>query len=809
MGVRGLTSYIAKNAERYLEPFELHDCNLVIDGDSLSSNLYRWNSQCNSAFGGDYDQYYRTVIEFFDALRQCNITPYVLLDGGYPRKKLATVRTRLRAKIGAVKHINPFACLALFPLLMREVFVDALKDSGIAYMRCIFEADDEVAILARKLNCPVLSYDSDFYIHNVKYIPSVTLTAKVKHKKIPRKLQRKDKTKVNADDGPMIDEKYKFLDCCLYKIENLVKGQLNDDQLPLFAALLGNDYVSRKLFKSFYNQISLKNCGGKRDTKQQRRIIALLKWLQHETHESALKKVLGRLPKEERSYVLSQIKNAMSGYNTEESRAFTYFFNLLRIDEDDGRKNIEKIVEFVDYNSSDYESDVNEEDELDNEIDTTDESDSDDNSNGKEEDNVKNIAEIKIDEILTEELSSFRNYQPPEWILSKILNAAVPRYFIDLLYLKLYVNAPQIENFILPDCNEIALPILQFIFTLLQYPDTDKTFQYLTRVQRISNVHYKKFSSIDMPFEFNPMEEKNENSFRYIFDSIPFHMDIFKQIELIPMKLKLFILSIAYFANKSKLIDIPYIHAVIICYCVLGEADKQYSPISRDYRYFQKHYANILKVYDGKRLEIDEISESTKSIADICNNNLTKDESIAFVNHLLPHFYINDSIRERHTNYSSTIIHTYAELQSILFHLNSLNSLLNHPYESINIAQYINGTFLYNMYVALKDRPNIQHYVKHHVFRNCTNYMELYEKILKVLEPIVRCLMADKNKMKKSRLQNRRRNKNERRKKLKCDGKQQGEKNCENKNDHDDNEDSSESEFEDVNNMYSKLLLKN
>lgn len=35
MGVRGLTRYIAEKADKYLDPHELHDCDLVIDGDNL------------------------------------------------------------------------------------------------------------------------------------------------------------------------------------------------------------------------------------------------------------------------------------------------------------------------------------------------------------------------------------------------------------------------------------------------------------------------------------------------------------------------------------------------------------------------------------------------------------------------------------------------------------------------------------------------------------------------------------------------------------------------------------------------------
>lgn len=54
MGVRGLTTFIAKNAERYLEPHELHDTSLVIDGDNLCSQLYKHVDKGLSAFGGQY-----------------------------------------------------------------------------------------------------------------------------------------------------------------------------------------------------------------------------------------------------------------------------------------------------------------------------------------------------------------------------------------------------------------------------------------------------------------------------------------------------------------------------------------------------------------------------------------------------------------------------------------------------------------------------------------------------------------------------------------------------------------------------------
>lgn len=102
MGVRGLTTFIAKNTEQYLDPFELHDCNLVIDGDNLASQLY--NRTKFSAFGGQYDEYYKQVCSFFHLLKSCNVTPFVLMDGGYEEKKMRTIKGRLQTRICAVKH---------------------------------------------------------------------------------------------------------------------------------------------------------------------------------------------------------------------------------------------------------------------------------------------------------------------------------------------------------------------------------------------------------------------------------------------------------------------------------------------------------------------------------------------------------------------------------------------------------------------------------------------------------------------------------------------------------------------------------
>lgn len=322
MGVRGLTGFIARHAELYLTPYELHDCNLVIDGDNLACNLYKDVTGNYSAFGGDYDDFYRAVVNFFVVLAECNIKAYVLMDGGYEHRKLRTVGKRMRGKISVIKRINPCASITVFPLMMKEVFVDAVKDCSVPVMRCIFEADEELAALGRKLNCPVLSYDSDFYIHNVKYIPLITLTVKA-HTKLcknnlvenseggTRNLRKNEAKKLDKRtrgnrimDSIVVDNKekprngksYKYLDCCMYRIENLIaRRSLSKEKLPLFAAMLGNDYISRSSFNNFF-QSGMGKAGRSRKTKQQqRRIKVILQWLKKETAESALQKIMTRL----------------------------------------------------------------------------------------------------------------------------------------------------------------------------------------------------------------------------------------------------------------------------------------------------------------------------------------------------------------------------------------------------------------------------------------------------------------------------------------------------------------------------------
>lgn len=769
MGVRGLTSFIARHAEYYLKPYELHDCNLVIDGDNLACNLYKDVSGKNSAFGGDYDSFYRSVVEFFHVLSECNIRAYVLMDGGYEKKKLRTVWQRMRGKIAGIKKIDPLNSHHIFPLMMREVFVDAVNDCNIPVMRCAFEADEELAALSRKLNCPVLSYDSDFYIYNCKYIPLVTLTMRAHKKRVNQKteentkltkssakhLEKRSKAhkiiktiEVSADDrnAPKTGKTYKYLDCCLYKIEHLVEGgKLSREKLPLFAVLLGNDYIARGTFSAFFAHIKQRGMG-KNKSRIQKRVQKILQWLRHETVDSALEKILCSMKKWERRGLLEQVKGAVEGYSGEDCASYKFFKTQYK--------------DVVNEDSEDDESDEGEEEEEEQEkevdaepedVEETEEAD----ENSSQEEQTKNQdpsndSQLPDEEQDDEDDDDGNETDPnaflPQWFKDRLYPAKLPRFLVDLAHLRIYINNPQIEHFLFNDCNEIGLPILKHIFCLLYnvrgfeedmifagdpYAGEELPyFRYLTRLTRVTNIHTVRYPlepSPDIPFY--PLEPHPE-LFRMVFRKLKLDtVKLFKELEKIPPDLQLYFLALVFWIQKTPHADLLHLHALLICLVVLRTVDAKIEPI-RDPKAFQKRFGNIIK--KEKLIRASEAVRELKPEA----QKLSVPERMKFISkmdcllvqeNLLKHFHMQELFKKKYDAFSSTILHGFAEFQSVVFNLNALNGLLGNFHESPKMAQAYCGVFLYNIYELLRSRIDLGYFIQHHIFQSSMMMFDLYE----------------------------------------------------------------------------------
>lgn len=742
MGVRGLTTYIARYAEQYLHPHELRDCNIVIDGDNFASQIHRLIGDCNSAFGGDYDYYYQQVCDVFNMFKQCNVIPYVLLDGGYENRKIQTVKSRFRKRIAAVKYVNPHDCKNLFPHMMREVFIDAVRDCGVKLMRCIYEADDEIAILARKLKCPVLSYDSDFYIHNVEYIPISSVTFRVY-----KAVQKKNSTEWDIVSFNMKKQKvenlpqngYFFMDCCLYETKNLITKELEGlkiEILPLFATLLGNDYIERKMMRRFYKQVSVKKF--KRGAnKGQRRIYSILHWLKSETIESALRKILGHVPKNDRNALLQNIQTAMMAYTRDDSESYVYFgFTNDPVENENPRL----IQDCLKINTEDIpEAPEN------SESSSSEDEDDDDNGNEIEDTNMDCT------------LSKTDNYVFPEWFEKRFLNGEFSRFLVNLFTMNLYISTPQVEDFEQPDSNLISEDIFMFLYTLIHHPNKPD-LNYMTRNIKGHAVVYKTFECIKLNESiYDSNESKNFSLFQHVLLDLP---NIDNSSAVFPVSDKLFLIALLFWTHRSQTANTTHVQSVILGYLYFAHS--------------QSHFGIL--------------------------HNITKSDHQKLKKKMQAFFNVPDKLKTKHSGTTYSAIHPFAEFQSVVFNLNNLNALLNYPYEPIKIQNIFNGTFLYNMSVNLKGRNDILNYIKSTLLHSLSKYILIYSTIFDYLKLIMSDVIDVKNVKKRFKAGIKPAGKSRRKKIEDSSGSDEADVVAGNDNSND------ESDFDDVNNKFSVLM---
>ncbi|XP_045216982.2 protein asteroid homolog 1-like [Mercenaria mercenaria] len=228
MGVHGLTSYIRKKGDKYFCDYRLHDTKLIIDGSNLIYFLYS-HFQVSSHFGGDYDDFAEICKDFFNTLSKCNVTPIVVFDGADDPNdmKLSTVLQRMFKQLRRVD-----ARKGVLPLLSMVTLRQVLVELKIAQVACLFEADREIAVLANKLKCPVLSDDSDFFVFNLDY-GSISMGAMAES--VPRRIVAQAAGKSDY-----------YLPVRLYKCQTFLMEEFGIERdeciFPVFATLIGNDY---------------------------------------------------------------------------------------------------------------------------------------------------------------------------------------------------------------------------------------------------------------------------------------------------------------------------------------------------------------------------------------------------------------------------------------------------------------------------------------------------------------------------------------------------------------------------------------
>lgn len=680
MGVRGLTTYVNSNRNVFLQDYFLRDSNLIVDGNSLCSQLYR-QLNCFSAFGGDYDKFASYAKRFLKNFRKCNISPYVIFDGSHESRKMKTVYSRLRSKISGASRLDPVTqgSLQIFPLLLRDVFKEVLAEMDIPYTTCEFEADDEIAAMARYLNCPVLSYDSDFFIYNVLYIPFNTL----EHK--PVKIEEENETRVWA------------IECKIYKVDFLIDnfGGLKEELLPLLATLLGNDYVEKKVFRKFFSQLKLpKSRTCKND--QQRSIHAIFKWLQNETLDSAIAKILGRLKKNDKRKVYNIIKKSIAGYNNMRCRSLKYF----NICQDD-------VLVENDLQIPDEHGDVGDEsNDSDDENSISDASNSQESSDNLDDDDQHVLG-------------------LPSWFADGVRNNIIPKPYVNLFTLHLYLCAPQAEDYTDEDAFLCNLPILRYGFDIL----TNYSHEHCVYVSRQKDCMYQRIfvgreysipRPLEVPFEELSDEQLNSYFHHFLKEKLP-ALDLV-DICLLPADFQLYMIAIIWWVSNCN-VPLVNIHSLFICYIMLEVIDEKTGSF-RGPKYFSNQYSKKIEELKRNVTGTDNVDDDLF----LNKNKVQYEDCLIAANSLLKHFEIDDTIRKKPKSYDIRRMHSFAQFQCCLLQFNCLNTLCRNPFKSTKYSKCFNGTFVYNIALKLENKLDSIEFFEQYL-RGANTVLKFYKSL--------------------------------------------------------------------------------
>ncbi|KAK0163353.1 hypothetical protein PV327_007044 [Microctonus hyperodae] len=696
MGIPGLTTYIENRAHYYLEPFELHDTILIIDGWNLSSQLYCTVATCNHAFGGDYDQFAHCVFQFFKDLLQCKVEPLVILDGGWERKKKHTLIERFKQRIKiaenyyTVKSNNP----TLFPILLPEVFVDVMKKMGIRYAMSTFEADDSVSSIAKILNVPVLSYDSDFFIYGVNYIPFHTL------------------------DPYIVKRAQSYVKRCrIYRVEKLLekfKG-LDITVLPLASILLGNDYIDRKIFTEFLNRLKIKR--SKNQNEQQRRIEIVFDWLKNHSLESAIAAILERLSCEKRKDILPLIEIIINGY----VKLSTYMLRPLNIDNEiilDAEKNSKPFK---------FQNNLN---NLDNSNDTINNSQSDNettriqlncNKNNQDEDSADDNdgVESDVNETLPydkekEEEWDEENFAAlvPQWFIDDHLAGKFPLYFINIITHRVYMMPVQIEDFSCHSAHKISFPLVTSICSLLttsrDHNNSNTIIQLLIRKDCRLDRQY--LSIPPSPVAFEDIRNLSVNERKKIIDDI-LQIRGNNKLNELPSSWRLYIACIIFWMRQNDDTKRTKLHLnALLLTMLIGIIDRKigFNRINKN-KTAQKEFS---EAFNNKEEEIRDgkiISNDKSILMSNLIDSVTEEDCTAAMPFFLDH--VNNKLYSMPKAFCANIVHVYAQFQACLRHAMHLNALLGHVYIQPSPSEFLNGTMYYNLYSNFSKRPDVHTYI--------------------------------------------------------------------------------------------------
>ncbi|XP_065225993.1 protein asteroid [Planococcus citri] len=749
MGIFGLTSYVSEHASELLKPHKLHDCSVLIDGYAAASIIYSHYTKCTHAFGGDYDKFANSVIEFVDILKKCNIYACFVFDGGYEKRKLKTVIDRLKLNIAICSQFkNKYRESKCFPLLLRDVFKDILRSINVPVIQCDFEADQELVVLARTLNCPVISNDSDFYVSNVAYIPFFSIEFKA------YRLSKK------------IKDKY-YIPCSMYHVDDLLnkfEGLPDKSLLPLMSCALGNDYIPPHTFKNFL-RISY-------SSKLPKRMEKILYWLRGVIFaDMAIEELVSCAPKKLKGGYRKLIKQLLTEFNSPSSQLLEHIpdafhinceladvMNNLSINDDneDTSQNISHtefemtpVVEkdlMVGVGEDSFLLENNDEIEI---IDSCEYEIEDEN----DEHEIEADSSINTSNVLDSSTIS-TNPTPtinlPEWVVRKFRLGLLSPTVMNIHTFKRIIIQSQSEDYHSPPSHLIITPILQIIIAIVLGKKGSCEVKCHARLRSTVAGIYKltPVFSFDCDLEVPSLEEVANLSDTDKQTILLKCLNIDENLSCFPNEWKIFMIAVFYWLKNSSNLNQTHIRSVILSLIYLSIIDKKIGSVRTQQELNRLNNVEKKKKTEAANEPLNDSEQRTETentpCFDYLNNSQLIDISeivnlvsgkdcITAANALLHYHHLDSSLMQNRKNFNTKLVHCYAQLQHCLQAVGLLNAVLDFPFAPCMVHNAFSGTFLYNFYTDMSKRKLADGYITRTLLSKATDIIVLYKYLMKTV----------------------------------------------------------------------------
>lgn len=688
MGIPGFAKYIQDRASSYFENYKLANCTLVIDGHSLSCQIYNWNqvpepdARCYNCYGGDYDKYAHTLMGFFHVLKEANVKPIVVFDGGFEAKKLPTILKRMQDKIeigirmdSAMEMAQPWK--VVFPLFLRETFKDALKQLAIPMAMCQFEGDTEIASLAHSLNCPVLTFDSDYFLFGVKYIPFKSI---------------KNVVEVRGSS-----DSYKFIPCQLYRIERLLQKfpGLELGTLHLLPVLVGNDYIESGVFREFLREISANKSGSNIDV--------VLRWLADQAPEGAVLKILESFESPlERQRILNAIEKIVTSYQLTGTTLFQYFDIKTNGSNDWKQLDFASIKEKL--------------------VGCSDEGPS-----------SPKRAKVPVDseDLKVAHLERNNNTSRVNGVFEKNFTKCIyPSSFMDILTQQTYYCIPQVESMELESPHKVSFNILRAIHKILA--GAMECSQQFTIVARSFGSQVKHFKQSTYSVPLPSLEEIETLSLKdrkaVLFRVLNIDADnCATALESFPGEWHIFLISLQFTALNTP-VDTSLIYPLVIMFMILNYIDHKIG-------YFRSPQA-YRSTYEAEMQNYSKNTEHSPVRADRHRfPSLLKQDCTVFMKKVI-HFFTRNPYEDSQ-HFDRKLVHKIAEIQSCMLHIKYLNGLLKMPYPDLVIHNIINCSFIYNLTKDVRKRGLPEDRYFQGLFKDCPSISTSLEYAMQQINKLI------------------------------------------------------------------------